>query len=91
MNSMTGFGRATIEDVGRSITIELKSVNHRYLDINLRLHRSVSYIDDALRTLLKDNIKRGHVDVYVYYENNSENTKTVEVDKRTGKRRIILL
>jgi len=80
MYSMTGFGRSSLEIDGRKVTIELKSVNHRYLDINMRLHRSVSFIEDTMRGLLRNSIKRGHIDVYLYYENLQEDAKEVEVD-----------
>jgi len=77
---MTGFGRSALEIDGRKVTIELKSVNHRYLDINMRLHRSVSFVEDTVRSLLKENLKRGHIDVYLYYENLQEDAKEVGVD-----------
>ena len=85
MYSMTGFGRCALEIDGRKVTIELKSVNHRYLDINMRLHRTVSFVEDTVRTLLKDNLKRGHVDVYLFYENLQEDAKQVEVDVNLAK------
>lgn len=85
MYSMTGFGRSALEIDGRKVTIELKSVNHRYLDINMRLHRSVSFVEDTVRTLLKENLSRGHIDVYLYYENLQEDAKQVEVDVNLAK------
>jgi len=85
MYSMTGFGRAAMEIDGRKVTIELKSVNHRYLDINMRLHRSVSFAEDALRTQLKDNFDRGHIDVYLFYENLREDVREVSVDVNLAK------
>lgn len=85
MYSMTGFGRSALEIDGRKVTIELKSVNHRYLDINMRLHRSVSFVEDTVRSLLKENLKRGHVDVYLFYENLQEDAKVVDVDVNLAK------
>ncbi len=85
MYSMTGFGRSFLEIDGRRVTIELKSVNHRYLDINMRLHRSVSFAEDKIRNILKDNISRGHIDVYLYYENLQEDAKEVTVDVNLAK------
>lgn len=85
MYSMTGFGRSALEIDGRKVTIELKSVNHRYLDINMRLHRSVSFAEDTVRTLLKENLNRGHIDVYLYYENLQEDAKLVDVDVNLAK------
>ena len=57
MYSMTGFGRSFLEIDGRRVTIELKSVNHRYLDVNMRLHRSVSFTEDKIRSILKEKIR----------------------------------
>ena len=85
MYSMTGFGRSALEIDGRKVTIELKSVNHRYLDINMRLHRSVSFVEDTARGLLKSNLNRGHIDVYLYYENLQEDAKEVQVDVNLAK------
>lgn len=85
MYSMTGFGRSTLEIDGRKVTIELKSVNHRYLDINMRLHRSVSFAEDTIRCLLKQSLKRGHIDIYLYYENLQDDTKIVEIDINLAK------
>ncbi|MEX1377340.1 MAG: YicC/YloC family endoribonuclease [Eubacteriales bacterium] len=85
MYSMTGFGRSAMEIDGRKITIELKSVNHRYLDINMRLHRSVSFAEDTIRNILKEKISRGHIDVYLFYENIQEDAKIVETDLNLAK------
>ena len=85
MYSMTGFGRSVLEIDGRKVTIELKSVNHRYLDINMRLHRSVSFAEDTIRGILKDKINRGHIDVYLFYENIQEDVKIVETDLNLAK------
>ena len=85
MYSMTGFGRSFLEIDGRRVTIELKSVNHRYLDVNMRLHRSVSFTEDKIRSILKEKISRGHIDVYLYYENLQEDAKEVGVDINLAK------
>ena len=80
MKSMTGYGKGVIEAAGRTLTIELKSVNNRYLDINSRLPKAMSGCDEALRREIQSVIKRGSVDVYFNYENVSESSKTVTVD-----------
>ncbi len=80
MKSMTGYGKGVIEADGRTLTIELKSVNNRYLDINSRLPKAMSGCDEALRREIQSVIKRGSVDVYFNYENVSESSKTVTVD-----------
>lgn len=80
-NSMTGFGRAVSATEGRELTVELKSVNHRFLDISVRLPRSVSFIEDAIRSALSKKLSRGHVDVFVNYRNTRSDARTVCVDK----------
>ncbi len=80
MKSMTGYGKGIVEADGRTLTIELKAVNNRYLEINSRLPKAMSGLDEALRREIQSVIKRGSVDVYFNYENASENAKTVTVD-----------
>jgi len=65
IKSMTGYGRAVQTLSGREITVELKSVNNRYLDCNVRLPRQYGYAEEALKQRVKEHISRGKVDVYV--------------------------
>ena len=65
MYSMTGYGRGAAAQEGRELTIELKSVNNRFLDIGMKLPRQLSFLEDGFRKLLSDGLSRGHVDVYV--------------------------
>ena len=81
MYSMTGYGRGTASLEGRELTIELKSVNNRFLDIGMKLPRQLSFLEDGLRKLLNDNLSRGHVDVFVNYRNLRSDSKTVRVDE----------
>ena len=63
MHSMTGYGRGSAMRDGREITVEFKSVNHRYLDISMRLPRHLAFLEDVLRQLLSGHLSRGHVDL----------------------------
>lgn len=81
MYSMTGYGRGTASLDGRELTIELKSVNNRFLDIGMKLPRQLSFLEDSFRALLKDSLDRGHVDVFVNYRNLRSDAKTVRVDE----------
>lgn len=67
-NSMTGFGRYIKVDEGIKITVEIKSVNHRYLDLNIKLPRLMSFCEVDMRKRLSSRISRGKVDVFVSYE-----------------------
>lgn len=72
MNSMTGFGRGEAEKNGFSFTVELKSVNHRYLESSIRIHHSLSVLEADIRRVLKERLSRGKVDVFVSYQNHSD-------------------
>ena len=80
MYSMTGFGKGTFALDGRELTVELKSVNNRFLDISMRLPRILSPLEDTFRHALQDRLNRGHIDVYVNYRNQREDAKSVRVD-----------
>lgn len=67
LKSMTGFGRASFENENKSYTIEVKSVNHRYLDINIRMPRVLLTLEERIRKVLKERINRGKVDVFVSF------------------------
>lgn len=67
MNSMTGFGKGIAESDGLTATVELKSVNHRFLDVALKLPRTVGFLEDPVRKALQGAFSRGHIDVYVSF------------------------
>lgn len=68
IKSMTGFGRAEYQDENRKITVEIKAVNHRYLDFNIRMSKKFSFYEASVRSILKEYMSRGKVDVFVTYE-----------------------
>ena len=80
MYSMTGYGKGTAAIDGREITVELKSVNHRFLDVGMRLPRHLTFLEDVLRTVLANRLSRGHVDVFVNYRNTRSDARTVNID-----------
>ena len=80
MYSMTGYGRGFASRDGRELTIELKSVNNRFLDISMKLPRQLSFLEESLRKLISDSLNRGHVDVFVNYRNLRSDSKTVRLD-----------
>jgi uncharacterized protein (TIGR00255 family) len=80
MKSMTGYGKGVVSKDGRELTVELKSVNHRFLDVSMRLPRVLSCIEDTLRTTIAARLARGHVDVFVNYRNTRSDAKSVRVD-----------
>lgn len=70
---MTGFGRCEISDDKGKFTVELKSVNHRYLDMNIKLPRKFNLLEGALRAVVKEMVERGKMDIYISYENFQQN------------------
>ena len=68
IKSMTGFGRAEAQDEQHKFTVEIKSVNHWYLDFNIKMPKKLSFFDSAIRTLLKEYMLRGKVDIFISYE-----------------------
>lgn len=72
MKSMTGYGRGECEREGRLFTVEIKTVNHRYFEPSIRMSRKLAPLEANLRGILKNRIARGKTDVYVNYENHSE-------------------
>jgi len=73
IKSMTGYGKFELEKDTRRYTVELKGVNHKFLDVNIRLPRSFNSYDANIRSQLKNQISRGKVDVYISYEDLAEN------------------
>jgi uncharacterized protein (TIGR00255 family) len=80
VNSMTGYGKGIAEKNGIKITVELKSVNHRFLDLTIKLPKMLSFSEDVIRNTLKSNFNRGHIDVFVNYEDNRENKTEIAFD-----------
>ena len=72
IKSMTGFGRAEASDSDRKITIEMKSVNHRYFEPAMKMPKKLNIYEAGIRTILKKYINRGKVDIFVTYEDYSE-------------------
>lgn len=85
IKSMTGFGRSEINENNKKISIELKSVNHRYLDVNIRMPKKLNYFEAAMRAVLKKYAARGKVDIFVTYEDLSENTVSLKYNEDLAK------
>ena len=81
VRSMTGYGRSELVSEGRRFSVEMKSVNNRYLDLNIRLPRLFNPLEAKLRNLLKDYIERGKVDIYINFEDSSDHSHAVMWNK----------
>lgn len=73
IKSMTGFGRCEIANESRRIVVEMKSVNHRYLDVAIKMPKKLTLFESPIRNLMKEYAQRGKIDVYITYEDCTEN------------------
>ena len=81
VRSMTGFGRAKAEVNGLDITVEIKSVNHRYFEFSCRVPRAYSFLEEKIKSKLSAAISRGKVEVSILIDDNTENATLVEIDR----------
>lgn len=81
IKSMTGFGRCETAENNRKFTVEMKSVNHRYLDVNIKMPKKLNFFESAIRSELKKYISRGKVDLFVSYEDFSESNTNVRYNQ----------
>lgn len=79
--SMTGFGRAELEREGRKLTVELKSVNHRFSEVNVRFPRELSPLEERIKRLITSRLGRGRIDAFVTYSYQGEGLYQARVDK----------
>ena len=86
IKSMTGFGRAKYENEGRTYTVEIKSVNHKYSDINIKLPRFLNYMEDTIRKTISNAISRGKIDVYITFENYSNKGTNIKINRELAKK-----
>ena len=80
IKSMTGFGRSEYNDGKRNIIVEIKTVNHRYADISVRMPRRYSFVEDKVKNTIKEKIKRGKIDVSIMVENLTENDVNIKLN-----------
>ena len=85
IRSMTGYGKQSLIVEKREYQVEIKSVNHRYLDINIKLPKSISYLEDTIKKEISAKIKRGKIDVFITFENNSQEGKNITINKELAK------
>lgn len=81
IRSMTGFGRGESRGDGKDFSVEIKTVNHRYSDIFIKMPRQISYLEDKIRSTISKELSRGKIDVYVSFEDYSEDSKSVLIDE----------
>ena len=85
IKSMTGFGKYSASFENREYQIEIKSVNHRYLDISIKLPRQLSYLEEIIKKVVNSKLKRGKIDIVFTFENFSEEGRNVRINKDLAK------
>lgn len=85
IKSMTGYGKANLEKSKREYKIEIKSVNHRYLDISIKMPRVLSYLEEEVKKEISSKVKRGKMDVFINFENNSTEGKEIKINTEIAK------
>lgn len=81
IKSMTGFGRCEVQEGQRKITVEMKSVNHRYLDVAMKMPKKLNFFEAAIRSELKNFIQRGTVDLFINYEDYTQTNVCVKYNR----------
>ena len=81
IKSMTGYGRGNYENDGRIYTVEIKTINHRYNDVSVKLPRYLNFLEDNIRRYISKTINRGKVEVYISLENMSDKGRNIKIDK----------
>ena len=84
VKSMTGFGRYEYSDEKCKCSVEIKSVNHRYLDMNIKMPKRLGFFEATVRNVLKESIKRGKVDVFITYEDLEEQSVNIRYNKQVA-------
>ena len=91
IKSMTGYGRCEMADGNRKFTVEIKSVNHRYLDVNIKMPKKLNFFESAIRNLLKEYIERGKVDVFISYEDYTEDNFALKYNEDVAAQYLVYL
>lgn len=83
--SMTGYGKGVCEDSGLKITVEMKSVNHRFLDLSIRTPKNYMFAEDMIRNKVKEHVFRGHLDIFVNVDDCRDKHSTLLLDENLAK------
>ena len=88
MKSMTGFGRGNYENEARQYIVEIKSVNNRFSDINIKMPRNLSYLEETIKKKILTVVSRGKIDVFITFNNNSDKGKNIKINTDIAKKYI---
>ena len=82
---MTGYGKANLSENEREYQVEIKSVNHRYLDISVKIPKVLSYLEEEVKKEIASKVKRGKIDVFITFQNNSTEGKEIKINTEVAK------
>ena len=85
VKSMTGYGKSSLSINSREYQVEIKAVNHKYVDVNIRMPRIISYLEEDIRKLVVSKIKRGKIDISISFENYSEDGNDIKINTELAK------
>ena len=81
LRSMTGYGRAKYEKEGREYQVEIKSVNHKYIDLNVKIPYQLSFLEENIKKLVVEKVKRGKIDIAITFLNQSSLGKSIHINQ----------
>lgn len=85
VKSMTGYGKSSLSINSREYQVEIKTVNHKYIDTNIKMPRVISYLEEDVRKLIASKIKRGKIDISITFENYSEDGNDIRINTELAK------
>lgn len=85
IKSMTGYGKSSLSINSREYQVEVKAVNHKYIDINIKIPRIISYLEEDVRKLITSKLKRGKIDVSIIFENYSKDGNSIKINTELAK------
>lgn len=85
IKSMTGYGKSNLSINSREYRVEIKTVNHKYIDTNIRMPRTISYLEEDIRKLITSKLKRGKVDISITFENYSKDGNDIRINTELAK------
>ncbi|MCF0127210.1 MAG: YicC family protein [Pseudobutyrivibrio sp.] len=86
VKSMTGYGKGSAESDSASVTIEMKSVNHRYLDLNIKLPKKLNFLETAIRNRVSESIARGKIDIFITLKEHGDANLDVTINEAMAKK-----
>lgn len=85
VKSMTGYGKSSLSIDTREYQVEIKSVNHKYIDTNIKMPRIISYLEEDIRKIITSKLKRGKIDIFISFENYSKDGNDIQINSNLAK------